>query len=279
VWARSMPPLAGTGLQPPRLHPVFWKKGHMFTVADDPDRMHMPWQPPSFIEAADPKEQATKTTVQELTVKSGWARAVRGALTAQQCADLLQRMNAKGFTPALLNIGGGYQQLRTEIRDGHRVLVDSPEIADWLLEVLRPYVPEVIGEYRLVGLNERLRCLCYTPGQVFEEHVDGTYRRPFGHPQEGAKSFITVQVYLHDIPSENGGATTFYPGTDAQVAHQPEAGSVLLFTQDLPHEGSLVRSGLKYTIRTEVMYQRCLRPDDDELKRLCGLYKPHVSLA
>jgi len=66
VWASSMPPLAGTGLQPPRFHPVFWKKGHMFTVADDPDRMHMPWQPPSFIEAADPKEQATKTTDKSL---------------------------------------------------------------------------------------------------------------------------------------------------------------------------------------------------------------------
>jgi hypothetical protein len=69
---------------------------------------------------------------------------------------------------------------------------------------------------------------------------------------------ITVQLYLHDIPKEFGGATTFIPpesiGGD-RVAYQPEAGSVLLFTQDLPHEGSKVEQGIKYTVRTEVMYR------------------------
>ena len=37
---------------------------------------------------------------------------------------------------------------------------------------------------------------------------------------------------------------------------QPCAGSVLMFSQDLRHEGSLVKGGVKYVIRTEVMYKR-----------------------
>ena len=34
------------------------------------------------------------------------------------------------------------------------------------------------GEMEFVELNERCRFLCYTPGQHFPAHVDGTYIRP-----------------------------------------------------------------------------------------------------
>merc|ERR1712224_351219 len=90
-------------------------------------------------------------------------------------------------------------------------------------------------------------------------HQDGSYVRPHGHPNAGDRSRITVQLYLHDIPDAYGGATTFFPGMHYSVKHQPEAGSVLLFTQDLLHEGSLVKEGIKYTLRTEVMYRHAQR--------------------
>ena len=52
------------------------------------------------------------------------------------------QVNTKGFTPALLNIGGGRQEFCPRVRDGHRVIVDSASLAGWLLDVLRPYLPE-----------------------------------------------------------------------------------------------------------------------------------------
>merc|ERR1712232_674565 len=158
-----------------------------------------------------------------------------------------------GFTPALLNLGGGNQQLIPGARDGHRVIVDSPELADWLFQVLLPVLPfELEDGSRLVELNERCRFLCYTPGQQFQAHCDGTFERPEGHPRSGDFSYVTVQLYLHDIPVSHGGGTAFMlPG---KPMHQPEAGSVLLFSQDLVHEGCLVKEGLKYTLRTEAMY-------------------------
>jgi hypothetical protein len=153
----------------------------------------------------------------------------------------------------------------------NRAIVDSPEMATYLFHVLRPYLPETIGDnndMQLVDLNERLRFLCYKPGQKFELHTDGMYQRPQGHVNAGDISMITVQLYLHDLPKEFGGATTFslpesmdesmglsMIGDDNKVAYQPEAGSVLLFTQDLPHEGSKLEQGIKYTVRTEVMYR------------------------
>merc|ERR1712216_434055 len=73
----------------------------------------------------------------------------------------------------------------------------------------------------------------------------------------GDISKVTLQVYLHDVPESFGGATTLFPSTEEYKAKvQPRAGSVLLFTQDLPHEGSLLSDGLKYTLRTEAMYTR-----------------------
>lgn len=170
------------------------------------------------------------------------------------------------------------------------------------------------------------------------------YTRSHPHPRAGDYSYVTLQLYLHDVPVENGGATTFYPNTGEDfyrspsryanrpfriavmaiiisifttyhhhmpsiiVSHlllycfirpffyflysffffffsregrslfyadwctrwwmtfhftkprhspipcQPKAGSVLIFTQDLPHEGSMLQAGIKYTMRTEAMY-------------------------
>ena len=70
----------------------------------------------------------------------------------------------------------------------------------------------------------------------------------------GDISRITVQLYLHDVPEEFGGATTFI-GAGKNFPCQPKCGSALVFTQNLLHEGSLVKKGIKYTMRTEVMYR------------------------
>ena len=63
-----------------------------------------------------------------------------------------------------------------------------------------------------------------------------------------------MQLYLHDVPEEFGGATTFI-GAGKNFPCQPKCGSALVFTQNLFHEGSLVKKGIKYTMRTEVMYR------------------------
>ena len=55
-------------------------------------------------------------------------------------------------------------------------------------------------------------------------------------------SRITVQMYLHDVPEEFGGATTFI-GKDKDYPCQQKCGSALIFTQNLVHEGSLVKEG------------------------------------
>lgn len=271
--------LAGKTLQAPRMHSVVpqWKDGDIFTAKDDPDRMAEEWQAPRFLSEKDPRTQRERTHVTELQLpgsassqpptssRPSFARVVENVLEPHECAQLLDCINAKGFTPALLNMGGGMQKLASEVRDGHRVVVDSPELTQYLLEVLRPHLPEQLPRgnedenHTLRELNERCRFLCYTPGQVFEAHCDGCYTRPQSHPHHGDSSRVTVQFYLHDVPADHGGGTTFLPWrggwfNNERLVCQPKGGSVLLFTQDLYHEGSRVIKGIKYTLRTEAMY-------------------------
>jgi len=247
--------LNGSQLTAPRFLDLGWKDGQLFTEDDDPDRMQLPWQPPTFV--AD--KMRSETHVEELPLldaqcaQGSFARVVHGVLSEEECAELISCINRKGFTPALLNIGRGRQKLEPYVRNGHRSIVDSQELSAWLFEALRPYLPTQVANLELVELNERCRILCYTPGQEFASHIDGQYKRA-----DGDCSKVTVQLYLHDVPEENGGATTFHFGFNGEhgsLPCQPKAGSVLLFTQDLMHEGSLLKKGLKYTLRTEAMYR------------------------
>jgi len=108
------------------------------------------------------------------------------------------------------------------------------------------------GEFELVGLNERLRFLRYDPGQKFVPHTDGQYRRQDG---SGEKSFITVQLYLNE--GFKGGETTFIDTNNAKhrVSFPIKTGMVLLFEHRIVHEGTAVKEGRKYLMRTNVMYR------------------------
>eukprot|EP00040_Diaphanoeca_grandis_P019598 m.103534 g.103534 ORF g.103534 m.103534 type:complete len:275 (+) comp27504_c0_seq1:114-938(+) len=259
---KAMPGLGGKSLQPPVFHPVKWEDGQIFSMQDDPDRVTFPLALPDFLTTVNPEQRSTQTTVTDLTVpdmdSSSYARVVKNVFTESECADLIATINNKGFTPALLNIGHGRQVLAPSSRDGHRIIFDSAALTQWMFGVLKPHLPEHLemdfsGKIR--NINERCRFLCYTPGQVFPAHCDGRYTRSRDQEYAGDTSQITLQVYLHDVPEANGGATTFIDDSETKrLPYQPVAGSILMFSQDLYHEGSRVSAGVKYTMRTEVMY-------------------------
>merc|ERR1712224_708821 len=151
---------------------------------------------------------------------------------------MLQSLNAKRFTPALVNIGGGVQQYLPEYRDSFRIVQDSPSIADWLLEALRPHLPQgMVGprspwrvpvkNLELSEINERCRFLCYVPGQHFRRHADGgEMRRARASSSSSARdlSLVTLQLYLHDMPHQNGGATRFHCAGGQHIDYHPTAG-------------------------------------------------------
>lgn len=158
--------------------------------------------------------------------------------------------------------------------------------------------PHVLGphskkrsQWRATRLNERMRFLRYEPGMFFREHCDGAYEEP----KTGERSFFTLHLYLNDSaeglsyqpfhipasgiiaslkPNRNrpkggalrGGATTFF--TDdmrAQIDVFPRAGRVLIFQhRALLHSGADVLTGVKYTMRTDLMFERVRDKDEDK---------------
>jgi hypothetical protein len=137
--------------------------------------------------------------------------------------------------------------------------------------------------YRLSRLNERLRFLKYEGGEYFRPHWDANYITP----DEQEESFYTVHLYLNGDGEQDleelrqaskkaetdpqgsvnmdlsgkllGGATSFsasYREEDGIVRVFPKTGSALVFQQcHLLHAGDPVFRGVKYTLRTEVMYR------------------------
>ena len=105
--------------------------------------------------------------------------------------------------------------------------------------------------------------------------MDGSYVTPDGKEI----SFFTLHLYLNDAettaPGEKpliGGATTFSAnwgwGSEYDVKGKldvaPKVGRVLLFQhRNLPHCGEEVHQGVKYTMRTDLMYAMEKKPAED----------------
>ena len=152
------------------------------------------------------------------------------------------------------------------------------------------------NEFKIVGLNERLRFLKYDKGEFFKPHWDGSYKRePVEIKNEKniaqfrirEESFVTVLIYLND--NFQGGETTLINGNveygffdhekwckisnncnvtnkvgfKDHIVVKPQQGAVLLFQHDIFHEGSTFYGAKnkdeivnKYLIRTDVMYKK-----------------------
>ncbi|KAG8728794.1 hypothetical protein FRC12_021482 [Ceratobasidium sp. 428] len=176
--------------------------------------------------------------------------------------------------------------MNTNYRNSGRIIIDTPVMAEEILDKLRPYLKDI--EYldksplhtqhavdikysqdppaQLLRLNERLRFLQYVPGQYFKKHCDGCYYTPDGKHV----SYYTLQLYLNGSSEElQGGATRFWKmgkigGTDKRkgdvlrqfVDVEPRTGRALVFEQHgLFHSGEGVTKGMKLTIRSDFMYE------------------------
>lgn len=106
-------------------------------------------------------------------------------------------------------------------------------------------------------------------------HCDGAYRTEDGSQQ----SFFTAQLYLNDsaqvLEAEGkgnispdtlrGGATPFHSSNrEKRLDVDPKAGRVLIFQhRRLYHSGDEVTAGVKYTMRTDIMYE--LKKEESEV--------------
>lgn len=176
--------------------------------------------------------------------------------TPEECAAMIAAAERQGFSPATL--GDTY---RVETRDSGRAILFDKSFAEVLFARVAHALPQIFGNQRpgavhwsLREVNECLRFLKYTKGQQFRPHMDGQYLRPEGHVHAGDRTFVTLQLYLND--GYAGGETRMWPSGSGRPAVDVagKTGKILLFEHAVLHSGKPVTDGMKYTLRTDVLY-------------------------
>ncbi len=164
-------------------------------------------------------------------------------LSEAECAAHIAACEERGFEAAMVTTLTGPAR-DPSLRNNDRVIFDDLELAASVWERLESHVPVMIAGRQAWGLNERWRMYRYHPGQRFARHNDAAFRRA-----NGEQSKLTLLLYLNE--DFEGGETTFVEG-----AVTPKRGTALVFPHELLHAGTEVRSGVKYVLRSDVMYGR-----------------------
>jgi len=175
-------------------------------------------------------------------------------LTPEECARFIATSEAVGYGDA--PIGGDAGFVVKDFRSNDRATWDDPATASALYDRARPFLPAVFGGRELCGFNERFRYYRYAKGQEFKWHFDGEYHR-FNAAGEASK--LTFMIYLNG--GFTGGETKFnllktlQPVDGAVLSVVPAPGKALVFRHDILHTGAMVLDGIKYVMRTDVMFR------------------------
>ena len=164
-------------------------------------------------------------------------------LSDEECDALIKRSESIGYEGALIQTRGPSDA--QSVRSNERILFDDYELAKALFLRIKVSLPKEIDNWQPSGLNEKFRFYKYTDGQYFKWHVDGSFKRDYFEVSK-----LTAIFYLNTI-IDAGGETEF---EDMSVS--PEKGKLLLFPHKLRHQGVPPASGVKYVLRTDVMYAK-----------------------
>lgn len=169
---------------------------------------------------------------------------IENFLTDEECDHYIDLTKDKVFEEAKINMGGR-QMMSKGVRNNDRLMVFDNGLAKNLFERAVEFLPQTHEDYEVLDFNEMFRIYKYSSGQRFQMHRDGSYIR-----NENEKSFYTFLIYLND--DFEGGETEF----ENLFTVAPKKGSALVFYHPLRHEGKTLTSGLKYVLRTDVMYSK-----------------------
>ncbi|WP_438712071.1 2OG-Fe(II) oxygenase [Aquimarina muelleri] len=166
---------------------------------------------------------------------------IENFLSQKECQDLISFSENKGYDEADVGLASGAKMMKN-IRNNYRLIYEDINFKDSIWKKLTPFCPTKIEDSLLTGLNKRFRFYKYNTGQKFKRHIDGRFRR--NHEE----SRITFMIYLND--NYKGGETKFDEATI-----QPQQGKALCFIHEQKHESIPIIEGVKYVLRSDIMYE------------------------
>jgi prolyl 4-hydroxylase len=215
---------------------------------------------------------------------SNKVRVVRGLLSTVESTSLIQATESLGFsTPTAFD---------KSVRSCERLHTVDPGMSEAILSRLKGYLPEIVHidgvRWKLKRFTHHWRYIKYFAKGHFAPHYDGAKMLRYPTP---AISVLTVQIYLND--DFMGGNTRFYSDYEpvryashdiplgevqkfklyGSPTHEvkPEIGSVLIFdhVNNVLHDGAEVKSGVKYIMRGDVLYELF---EEDVIQLLHNVY-------
>ncbi|KAF9032394.1 hypothetical protein BJ165DRAFT_1517538 [Panaeolus papilionaceus] len=213
------------------------------------------------------------TPLSNAYLPSHYLKIIDSVFSDEECQALkaLAESDAQWAQAAVhYGLGENENYVNTDYRNSDRILRFDFKAAEELYERLRPYVEEIAeiragdkyeklmvrkipynGVYKMIGVNERLSYLRYGPGHYFKGHCDFLHDLP-----DGRVGQVTIQIYLGEDGVE-GGATRIAGGSPGKYVDVfPKKGRVLIFQhKDVFHSGEEVTSGLKFTLRSDLLYR------------------------
>ncbi|GAL84189.1 hypothetical protein MYP_1417 [Sporocytophaga myxococcoides] len=168
--------------------------------------------------------------------------SIENFLSRSECNDLITLSENIGFKEAEVSLPSGAKMIKS-LRNNERVLHSDIGLASMLWTRLEDFCPKDLDNSFPLGLNEQFRFYKYELDQRFKRHIDGRFRR-----NETEESRITFMIYLNE--EYEGGETAF-----DEVTIFPRTGMALCFIHELKHEGCPVKKGVKYALRSDVMYK------------------------
>lgn len=169
---------------------------------------------------------------------------VDDALAPSRCEHYIARFLASPPEQAPVVTSTGVD-VDLAVRSNTRVMWDDAAEANDLVQAVRESVPATWNGERLVGGNPRLRVYRYESGEHHSPHWDTVVELP-----DRIASRITLVFYLND--GFTGGETEF-PELGRRVV--PRRGTALLFQHRVLHSALGVTSGVKYALRTDILFR------------------------
>jgi hypothetical protein len=177
-------------------------------------------------------------------------------LSKEKCDELVNLSESIGYSEADLSLPGGPKMIKN-YRNNSRVLYRSEELRKELEYMILPFAPKTLTfikeggilEYKeFLKLSGNFRFYKYQPGEEFKMHRDGN------NLEEGGVSLVTILLYLND--AELGGETNLCDNflLEEPILVKPETGKLLMFEHTVMHSGLKLEAGVKYILRTDLIY-------------------------
>lgn len=185
---------------------------------------------------------ATKVSAMNLVKLEENVFEVESFLSSEECDSLVELSESIGFKSADVQTKSG-RQLLASIRNNERVDYQSDELAETYWRRLEKLGLPCYEGKNAIALSPYFRFYKYLPGQKFNMHKDGRQR-------VGAnETLYTFLVYLNE--GCIGGETLFRQGN---LKVSPKKGAAVIFEHHLWHQGVEVESGVKFVVRSDLVY-------------------------